>query len=84
MCASLTMGSLPSHASARAQLRLLALGFIRPHLPFITPSNYWDAAEDAEGAVGVEATAAPGLSPLLAPTSHQATANSSTFAGLAR
>ena len=57
---------LAALARLRSQRRpwLLALGFIRPHLPFITPSNYWDAAEDAEGAVGVEATAAPGLSPL--------------------
>ena len=45
---------------------LLALGFIRPHLPFIAPSNFWDAASGAQGARSAEAVPAAGLSSLTA------------------
>ena len=42
----------------------LALGFVRPHLPFNAPARYWAQARAAHavGAVGTNAYAPPGLS----------------------
>lgn len=47
---------------------LLALGLVRPHLPFNAPARFWRAAREAgaRGAVGAEAHAPDGLSPLTA------------------
>ena len=44
----------------------LALGFVRPHLPFNAPSRFWQSARDAGalGAAGGEAYAPSGLSHL--------------------
>ena len=44
----------------------LAVGFIRPHLPFNAPGRFWKAAVAAEGALDAEAQPIPGLSTLTA------------------
>jgi iduronate 2-sulfatase len=54
------------HVAARPWL--LAVGFIRPHLPFNVPARYWDGAEAAarHAPTGTEARAPAGLSELSA------------------
>lgn len=66
------MGTLAVRALRRLHEQprpwLLAVGFIRPHLPFNVPARYWAGAEAAarHAPTGTEARAPAGLSDLSA------------------
>jgi len=56
-------------AKNKTQPFLIACGFIRPHLPFVAPQNYWDIY-DAKQIPMPQVVDAPELAPSYAPTSY--------------
>jgi iduronate 2-sulfatase len=59
---------IESAAAKKGQPFLIAVGFIRPHLPFVAPRKYWDLYDPAKLPMP-ETTVPPELAPAYAPTS---------------